>query len=162
MFEHDVVGRILRGADLLHDDVLFALELVRHEGRIGENVGQHVERQRHIGLHHPRIIGGGFGRGAGVEIAADRLDFLDDFARRAPRGALERHMFQQMRDAVLVGLFVAAADAGPDAERRGFQMRHGVGDDGKAGRKLGDIDAHPATPCFAARLTDSTNRSTSA
>ena len=28
--------------------------------------------------------------------------------------------------------------------------------------KLGDFDAHPATPCFAARLTDSTNRSTSA
>ena len=28
--------------------------------------------------------------------------------------------------------------------------------------KLGNLDAHPATPCFAARLTDSTNRSTSA
>ena len=68
---------------------------------------------------------------------------------------------EQMRDAVLVGLFVAAADAGPDAERRGLQMRHGVGDDGKAGWQLGDVDAHPATPCFAARLTERTNRSTS-
>ena len=123
---------------------------------------EHVERQRYVGLHHPRIIGRGFGRGAGVEIAADRLDFLDDLARRAPRGALERHMFEQMRDAVLVGLFVAAADAGPDPERRGLQMRHGIGDHRKAGRQLGDVDAHPATPCFAARLTDRTNRSTSA
>src|SRR5216684_7372695 len=161
MFEHHVVGRILRRADLLHDDALFALQLVRHEGRIGENVGEHVKRQRHVGLHHPRIIGGGFGRGAGIEIAADRLDFLDDFARRAPRGALERHVFEQMRNAVLVGLFIAAADAGPDAEGGGFQMRHGIGNDSKAGRKLGDIDAHPATPCFAARLTERTNRSTS-
>ena len=161
MLEHHVVGRILRGADLLHDHALFALQLVRHEGRIGEDVGEHVERQRHVGLHHPRIIGGGLGRGAGVEIAADRLDFLDDLARRAPRGALERHVFEQMRDAVLVRLFVAAADAGPHPERRGFQMRHGVGDDGQAGGKLGDIDAHPATPCFAARLTERTNRSTS-
>jgi len=34
---------------------------------------------------------------------------------------------------MLVGLFVAAADAGPDAERSRLQMRHGVGDDGEAG-----------------------------
>ena len=154
MLEHDVVGGILRRADLLHDHALLALQFVRHEGRIGEDVGEHVERQRHVGLHHPRIIGRGLGRGAGVEIAADRLDLLDDLARGAPRGALEGHVFQQMRDAVLVRLFVAAADAGPDAERRGFQMRHGVGDDGQAGRQLGDVDAHPATPCFAARLTE--------
>jgi hypothetical protein len=161
MLEHHVVGRILRRADLLHDDALFALQLVRHKGRIGENVGKHVQRQRHVGLQHPGVIGRGFGRGAGVEIAPDRLDFLDDFARRAPRGALERHVLEQMRDAVLVGLFVATADPGPHPEGGGFQMRHGIGDDGKAGGKLGDIDAHPATPCFAARLTDSTNRSTS-
>src|SRR3984893_8301557 len=161
MFEHHVIGRILRSTNLLHDDVLFALQLVRHKGRIGENVGQHVERQRHVGLHHPRIIGRGLGGGAGVEIAADRLDLLDNFARRAPRGTLERHVFEQMRDAMLVRLFIAATDAGPYAKCRGFEMRHGIGNDGKAGRKLGDIDAHPATPCFAARLTERTNRSTS-
>src|SRR5262245_413081 len=66
-----------------------------------------------------------------------------------------------MRDAVLVRLLVAAADAGPDAERRRLQMRHGVGDDGEAGRELGNFDAHQAAPCFAARLTDCTKRSTS-
>src|SRR6266481_3946341 len=161
MLEHDVIGRILRSPDLLHDHVLFPLQLVRHEGGIGENVGEHVERERHIGLHHPRIIGGGLGRGAGVEIAADRLDLLDDFARGAVGGALERHVFEQMRDTVLVRLFVAAADAGPHAERRGFQMRHGVGDDGEAGIEPGDIDAHPATPCSAARLTVLMKSSTS-
>ena len=162
VLEHDVIGRILRRADFLHDDALLALEFVRHEGRIGQDVGEHVERERHVGLHHPRIIGGGFGRGAGVEIAADRLDFLDDLARGAPGRALEGHVFQKMRDAVLVRLLVTAADAGPDAERRGFQMRHGVGDDGQAGRQLGYVNAHPATPCFAARLTERTNCSTSA
>src|SRR5215470_6715231 len=70
-------------------------------------------------------------------------------------------MFEQMRDAMLVRLLVAAADAGPHAERRGFQMRHGVGDHRQPGWKLGDLDAHPMTPCLAARLTDLTNRSTS-
>src|ERR1700728_1527475 len=70
-------------------------------------------------------------------------------------------MFEQMGNAVLVGLFVTAADAGPHPERRGLEMRHGVGDDSQAGGKLGNIDTHPATPCFAARLTDNTNCSTS-
>ncbi len=124
MLEHDVVGRVLRGTDLLHDDVLLALQLVRLEGGIGEDVGEHVERERHVGLQHPRIIGRGLGRGAGIEVAADRLDLLDDLARGAPRRALERHVLEQMRDAVLVRLLVAAADAGPDAERRGLEMGH--------------------------------------
>src|SRR2546430_10830179 len=94
-------------------------------------------------------------------LAADRLYLLDDFARGTSRGALECHVLEQMRDAMLVRLFVAATDAGPDPERRGLQMRHAIGNHGEAGGKLGNIDAHPATPCFAARLTDSTNRSTS-
>src|SRR5260221_14648474 len=66
-----------------------------------------------------------------------------------------------MRNAVLVRLLVAAADAGPDPERRGFQMRHGIGNHGEAGGEFGNIDAHPATPCFAARLAPRTNLSTS-
>src|SRR5271169_9326 len=161
MFEHDIVGRVLRRADLLHDHAFLALQLIRHEGGIGENVRENVERQRNIGLHDARVIGSGFRRGSGVEIAADRLDFLDDFTRRAPRRAFEGHVFQQMRDAVLVGLLVAAADAGPHPERRGLKMRHRIGDDGEAGRQLGHINTHPAAPCFAARLTESTNRATS-
>src|ERR1700679_3373021 len=70
-------------------------------------------------------------------------------------------MFKQMRNAVLIRLFIAAADTGPHTECCGFEMRHGIGNDGEAGGQLGNIDAHPATPCFAARLTDTTNRSTS-
>src|SRR4029079_10488600 len=97
----------------------------------------------------------------GVEVAADRLDLFHDLARGAFCRALEGHVFQQMRDAVLVRLFIATADAGPDAEGCRLQVRHGVGDDSEAGGKLGDVNAHPATPCFAARLTWRTNRSTS-
>src|SRR5947209_3545711 len=161
MLEYHVIRRILCGPDLLHDHALFALQLVRHERGVGQDVRQYVERQRHVRLHHPRVIGGGFGRGAGIEVPADRLDLLDDFARTAPGGALERHMLEQMRNAMLVRLFVTATHACPNAERRRFQMRHGVSDHRQARGKLGDIDTHPATPCFAARLTDSTKRSTS-
>ena len=104
-------------------------------------------------LQHAGVIGGGLDAGGGVEVAADRLDLLGDLARGAPRGALERHVLEQMRDAVLVRLLVAAAGADPDAERGGLQMRHAVGDDRQAGRKAGDFDAHAAAPSRAARLT---------
>ncbi|MEZ5764981.1 MAG: hypothetical protein R3D69_12510 [Xanthobacteraceae bacterium] len=42
---------------------------------------------------------------------------------------------------MLVRRFVAAADAGPYAERRRFEMRHQIGDDGQAGQQLGEIQA---------------------
>ena len=133
--EHEIVGRVLGRTDLLHDDVLLALELVRIELRIRQDVGQHVERERHVAFQHAGVVGGGLEARRGVDVAANRLDLLGDLARAAALGALERHVFQEMRDAVLVRPLVAAAGADPDAERRGLQMRHAVGDDRQAGRE---------------------------
>src|SRR5580698_9658876 len=70
-------------------------------------------------------------------------------------------MFEQVRYPVLIGLFVAAADARPNPECGGLQMRHGIGDDGEARRQLGDFNAHPVVPSLAARLTERTNRAIS-
>ena len=55
--EHEVVGRVLAGADLLHDHVLLAREFLGVELRIGQDVGKHVEGERHVGLEHAGIIG---------------------------------------------------------------------------------------------------------
>ena len=151
--EHQIVGRILGGADLLHDHVLLALQLLRIERRIGQDVGENVERERHVGREHARVISRALDAGGGVKVAADRLDLLGDLPGGSPAGALEGHMLQEMRDAVLVRPLVAAATAGPDAERGGLQMRHGVGHDRETRRKTRDFDAHAAAPC-AARLND--------
>ena len=155
--EHQIVGRVFGGADFLHDDVLLAPQFLRIEVRLRQNVRQHVERQRHVGLEHAGIVGGRFRAGRGVEFAADRLKFLGDLARTAPLGALERHVFEQVGNAVLVGVFVAAAGADPDPERGGFQMRHAVGDHRQAGGKTSDFDAHAGAPSRAARDADKTN-----
>ena len=52
-------------------------------------------------LQHAREVGRGLQAGGGIEFAADRLDLLGDVAGAAPLGALEGHMLQQVRDAVL-------------------------------------------------------------
>ena len=156
----EIVRGVLGRADLLHDDVLLAPELLGIERGIGEDVGKHVERERNIGPQNARVIGGGLDRGRRIEVAADRLDLLGDLARAAARGAFERHVLEQMRDAMLVRPLVAAAGADPYAERGGLQMRHRVGHDDKASGKTRDFDAHAAAPSCAARLTERIWRST--
>ena len=92
MFEDEIVRRVGDGADLLDDDVLLARQFHAVERGLGQNVGQHVERERHVVLEHARIIGGAFRAGRGVEIAADGLDLLGDLAsaerRRVPLNAI--------------------------------------------------------------------------
>ena len=66
-----------------------------------------------IFLQHLGVIGGVFARGIGIEVAADRLDLLGDGERRAPLGALERHVLEEMGDAVDLRRLVAGADIDP-------------------------------------------------
>ena len=133
--EHEIVGRVLDRADLLQDDVLLALELVGVERALGENVGDDVERQVDVLAQHAGEIGGLLDAGLGVEVAADVLDRLGDFARAATARALERHVFEQMRQPVLARALVARSGGDEHAERRGLQMRHRVGDDAQGRRE---------------------------
>ena len=147
--EDKVVGRVLDGADLLQDHALLTREFGLVEGRVGEDVGQDVEREPGVVGEEMRIIGGLLDAGRGVEVAAGRLDLLGERAGRAAARALEGHMLEQVRQALLVGGLVARAGSDPYAERGGFQMRHAVGDDAQPGGQGGDLDAHEAA--FMAR-----------
>src|SRR6516165_11178034 len=150
----EIVRRILGGTDLLHDHVLLAPQLLGIERWIGEDVGQHVKRKRHVSPQNARVVGGCLNRGCRVEVAADRLDLLRDLTGGAPRSSLERHMLEQMRDTMLVWPRVAAAGTDPHAKRGGLQMRHRVSDNNEAGGKTRDLDAHAAAPSCAARLAE--------
>ena len=125
-------------ADFLQDHGALAVELVRVEGRVLQDVGENVERERHVLLQHLRVIGGALARGIGVEMAADRLDLLGDRAGAAPLGALEGHVLEEMRDAVDLGRLVAGADIDPDAERDGVDGVDAVGGDPQAVRQGGE------------------------
>ena len=140
--EHDVVGRVVRGADLLQDHMLLAFELVGVELGLRQYVGQDVDGQRHVVAEHAGVERGRLDAGGGVDLAADILDFRGDFPGAAPCGSLERHMLQQMRDAVLVVGFVAGARFDPDAQRDGFEIGNGFGSDCEAVRKTANLNNH--------------------
>ena len=109
----DLVGAVAGGGDLLQDHLALALELVLGVARDLQDVGQDVEREADVGLERAREVGGGLQAGGGIELAADRLDLLGDVAGAAPLGALEGHVLEQMRDAVLGLALVARAGAPP-------------------------------------------------
>ena len=114
--EDDVVGRIVRRADLLQDDMLLALQLILVEFRIHQNVGEDVDRERHVVLQDAREERRRLDARRGIDLAADILDVGRDLPRRALARALEGHVFEQMGDAVLVVAFVARARLDPDSE----------------------------------------------
>ena len=142
-----------------------ALEFVAVEGAVGQDVGKDVDRQSGIGGQDVGVIGRLFDTGRRIEIAAGRFDLLGDRAGGAPPRSLEGHVFEQMRQALLVTGFVPGACRDPDAERRGLDMGHRVRHDAQPGRQSGDFDAHEAivTVRVAPGLTRSRmNRSTAA
>ena len=96
MVEHDVVGRVSYLPQFLQHHLALALQLGRFEGRVGENVPDHVQSQRHIFLQHPGMEGGLFAARIGIEHAAHSLDLFGNGAGRTSCGTLERHVFQHV------------------------------------------------------------------
>ena len=73
---------------------------------VGENVADDVQRQTGVDSENAREIAGPLDPGLRVEVAADVLDRLRDVARASPAGALERHVFDEMREPVLADALV--------------------------------------------------------
>ena len=131
--------------------MLLAGEFFRIEDRILEDVAEDVERQRDVVLEHARIVRGGLDAGRGVDFTPDRLDLLGDLGRGTRRGALEGHVLEEVREAVLVVAFRARAGADPDAERRALQMVHLVRDDPEAGLETRYANRHTLKPYLRPR-----------
>ena len=130
--EDVIVGIVAGRANLLDDDLLLAVELGLVEQRILEDVGEDVAGERHVLLEDAGEVAGVFHRGRRVEVAADIFDGCGDIERGARFGALERHVLEDMRNAVLGFGFAARTGLYPDAERSAFEMRHVIGDDSHA------------------------------
>ncbi len=150
LVEHNVVGRVVGRADLLQDDVFFAPQFFLVERRFRQDVGENIDRERHMVPEHAGIIGGGFRGCRGVEFAADIFDFLGDVACAAAGGALEGHVLEEVGDPVFVLGLVTRSGLDPDTQRDALQMRHGFGDDRQPGGEPGDFYIHlyvfPAPP----------------
>ena len=144
IIEDHVVGGIKGLVDFLNNNILLAGQLGAVHDRMLQNVGDDIDGQRHILFHDFGVVRGRFPRRVGVEVAADVFDFLGDGLGVAALGALERHMLQEMRDAVDVGVLVPRADLDPGAQRHGLDLVHRIGNDAQAVGEIGDGDGRAA------------------
>ena len=134
-FKNHVVGLVGVFADFLHHDLALLGEFLVVERRMGENVRENIGAEFEIVFEDARVIAGALLAGGGVEIAAHPFDLFGDGERRALFRALERHVFEKMRDAVLARRLIDRAGAHRDAEGHGCKARHRIDNDAHAVRK---------------------------
>jgi len=130
--EDDVVRRVQRLADLLQDHTALDLDLAVLERRIQQDIGHHVQPQRHVVFQNTHIIGGHLAAGVGIDIATDVLDRLGDLQGRPRLGALERHVFEKVRDPVLFQPLVPPPGTHPYPDGCRFHGGHVFSDDAEA------------------------------
>ena len=110
--------------NFLLDDTAFAGDLASVENRVEVHVGEDVHQRRRLAGMGACVVAGVFLAGAGVNVAADALDFAGDLRGRAALGSLEQHVLKKVADAVLRFALATAADGCPNAEADTGHVRH--------------------------------------
>ena len=137
-----------RAAAYMMDDVLLAGELVGVEFRFLQDVGEDIDRQRHVVGKHAGIEGRGLDAGGRVDLAADVLDLRGDLEGAAPLCSLEGHVLEQMGHAMLFVALVSRPGFDPGAESDGFKVWKRFGGDRQAVRQTAYLNTHmDFTPC---------------
>ena len=90
-----------------------------------DHVGEDVDGLEGGGVGHLRVVDGDFAVGRGVVHAADGFDRFGDLARgRAAGCALKEHVFEEVGEAGLFVVFVAAARPDVEADGGGAGVWH--------------------------------------
>ena len=128
-FVNQVFGIVLIHLDFFKHHLLFTRNLLAIKERAQDQIGEHFQGERqvlvqHFGVETDHLLGG-----VGIHHAANGVHRARNFLGRAPLGALENHVLDKMRDAVVRGGLAARAAAVPDAYGDRADVRHRLGDD---------------------------------
>src|SRR5690606_19007462 len=94
--EYNIIGRIVCRADFLHNNLLFALQLVLVELGSCQYVSQNIDGEWNIAAQNPGITGCGLNAVGGIDLAAYIFDIRCNLPCSAIICSFERHMFKQM------------------------------------------------------------------
>ena len=129
-------GVVVLHADLFEDDLLFLDDVFFGKERTQHQVGEHVKGDGQVFVQHLGIEADHLFRGEGVEHPADRVHLPRNLLGGAPRGALEDHVLDEMRDAVQGRRLAARTGAHPDADGHRAHVRHVLGHQHQPVRQL--------------------------
>ena len=123
-----IVGRVLDHLDLFEHDLLFALDVLRIERRVTDDVGENVHGERQVLVEDFDVVARVLFRGERVELSADRVDRLRDVFGGAAASALEQHVLDEVRDTASLGSLVARPARQPDTNADRTDLRHPLGE----------------------------------
>mmetsp|Transcript_11819 Transcript_11819/g.31902 ORF Transcript_11819/g.31902 Transcript_11819/m.31902 type:complete len:270 (-) Transcript_11819:93-902(-) len=103
---------------LAQDDAPLEIQGVLVQGGVMQDIRQDVDALQQVVLEALGVVHGLLPRGVRVQMAAHVLDLLLELDAAAPTGALEGHVLQEMRRAVVFLRFEAAARIDPNADRQ--------------------------------------------
>ena len=136
---------------LVQQDLALALEFGFGEGALADDVPQHADEGLGVAREAAHVECGVVLVGVGVHVCAQALGVEIDALAVARTRALERHVLDDVADAVLARAFVLAAAAHEDADRRRGQVRQAKDDDAHAVVERRDVrtrvDSEGANSC---------------
>jgi hypothetical protein len=106
-FVDHAFGIVLVHLDLFEDYLLFLGDVRFIEPWTQHQVGEHVEGDRQVLVEHFRVEASHLLCREGIEHPAQRVHRLRDLLGRAPLGALEHHVLDEVRDPVAFRRFAA-------------------------------------------------------
>ena len=130
--EQHLLHLLLHLLHLAQDHAALALDVGLLQRGVLQDVGQNVHRLGHVLLEHLGVVRGLLARRVRVEVAAHVFNLLLQPSRRALGGALERHVLQEMRRAVVRGGLVTRPGVDPNPHGRGLGVRRGLRRDAHA------------------------------
>ena len=131
------VGIVFVDLDLFQDHAPLALDLSGGEHRVQHQVGQHVERDRHVLGQRLYVEADGLFAGKGVQVPADRIHFAGDVLGRTGARALENHVLDKVGDSVGLRGLATRTGLDPHPHRDRAEVFHPLGQNDQAIRQYG-------------------------
>lgn len=116
VIEHDLLQVALHLLHLAQDDAALALDLGLAQLGVLDDVAEDFDGLRHVLRQTFGVEDGLLAAGVGVEVRAEVLDFQLEVGLRALGGAFERHVLEEVRDAVVLVVLVAGSGVDPQAD----------------------------------------------
>ena len=134
LLHDDILRCVAVHVDLLKHDAAFIDDVRFREERIEEHFAENIGRLVQMAVQHAGIEAGGIAGGEGVDLPADGVHAPGKLRGGAVGRALEEHVLDEVGAALLAALFIARADADPDADGGGADAGHFLVSDAHAVR----------------------------
>ena len=119
--------RVLPHRQLVEDDAALHREIILVQARVGDHVGQRLDRHVQVGVANARPVRGVLAGGLGVGLAADAVEGDSDVKSRALIRALEEEMLEEVSRSRRARSLITRAHRYPQGHARTLRRGNRLG-----------------------------------